>query len=60
MAETNQSEVAKRNLLFALCDGRLGRQVFMNTSSYSACKRVVQNNCDDDQQAPERARILSA
>lgn len=59
-AETYQSEDVKRDLLCALCNRRLGRQVFLSTGFHSARIRMVQNNCDDDQQSPEHARIVSA
>jgi hypothetical protein len=59
-AETYRSEHVKRDLLYALCDGRLGHRVLLRGGGHSAWKRVVQNNCDDDQQAPEHERILSA
>lgn len=75
-AETYRSEHAELDLLCgvlcALCsvrwatgrwamgDGRLGHQVLLRGAGQSARKRVVQNNCDDGQQAPEHERILCA
>lgn len=59
-AETYRSEHVERDLLCALCDGRLGHQVLLRGAGQSARKRVVQNNCDDGQQAPEHERILCA
>ena len=59
-AETYQSEHMKRDRLCALCIRRLGRQVFLSVGFHSARTRMVQNNCDDDQQFLEHARIVSA